>query len=150
MSENTKAPLSQLEATLEEYLLHKAPYQLPQDAKEAIVKFAPWIVIIFMVLSLPLIFGALAATSLFGAVAVATGGTSLFWVIPTLVLIASLIYNLLALPGLFNRTMTGWKYTYYAQLLSVLSTLLTGNIVGALVGAVIGFYILFQVKSLYK
>ncbi len=142
--------MNQLETLLEEYFVHKAPFQIPPHIKEAIVKFAPWIIIIFMVLSLPIIFSALAVSSIFAPFAVAAGGLSFYWVIPTLVLIASLVFNLLALPGLFNRTMQGWKYAFNAELLSIGYTLLSGNIIGAIFSAVIGFYILFQVKSLYK
>lgn len=149
MAQTNGSPMTQLENTLEEYFAHKAPYQLPHDAKEAIVKFAPWIVIIFTALSLPVIFGALAITSLFSPFAYAAG-VSMYWIIPTIVLIISIILNLLALPGLFHRTMSGWRYTYYGELLSILYSILSGNIVGALIGAIIGFYILFQVKSLYK
>lgn len=149
MSQTNGSPLDQLDTTLEEYLLHKAPIQIPPNIKEAIVKFAPWIVIIFTLLSLPVIFGALALTSLFSPIAYAAG-VSLYWVIPTIILIVSVICNLLALPGLFNRTMLGWKYTFYGELLSILSTLLSGNIAGAIVAGVLGLYILYQVKSYYK
>lgn len=149
MSEANGSPLQQLERTLEEYFLHKAPYQLPSDIKEAIARFSPWIVIIFSLLSLPLIFSGLAITAIFSPFAYATG-VSPYWIIPTIVLVIAIIMNLLALPGLFARTMPGWKYTFYGELLSILYSLLSGNVVGALVGAIIGFYILFQVKSLYK
>ena len=149
MAQTTNSPIAQLENTLEEYFGQKAPYQLPLDAKEAIVKFAPWIVIIFTLLSMPVIFGALTLSALFSPMGYAAG-VSLYWIIPTVILILSVVLNLLALPGLFNRTIQGWRYAYYAELLSILSTLLSGNIVGALVGAILGFYILFQVKSLYK
>ncbi|CAN5239523.1 hypothetical protein BH09PAT2_BH09PAT2_01350 [soil metagenome] len=150
MSSTTKPPLAQLESTLEEYFLHKAPYQLSPNMKEAIVKFAPWIVIIMTVFSLPIVFGALAWMTSFSATAYGMGDRSMYMIIPTVVLIISVIMDLLALPGLFNRTMPGWKYSFYGQILSILSSILSGNIVGALVGAVLGFYILFQIKSYYK
>ncbi len=132
MPQTNGSPIAQLENTLEEYFAQKAPYQLPHDAKEAIV-----------------IFGALTLSALFSPMGYAAG-VSMYWIIPTVILILSVILNLLALPGLFNRTIQGWRYAYYAELLSILSTVLSGNIVGALVGAILGFYILFQVKSLYK
>lgn len=149
MPQTNASPLEQLDKNLEDLFLRKIPYQLPPDAKELIVKFAPWIVIIFTLLALPVIFSALALTSLFSPLAYAAGA-SMYWVIPTVILVVSVIMNLLALPGLFNRTMPGWKYTFYGEVLSVLSTLLSGNIVGAIVGGAIGFYILYQVKSYYK
>ena len=51
MAEQMNASLSKLESTLEEYLVKKAPYQLPADVKEGIVKFGPWIILIFYCVS---------------------------------------------------------------------------------------------------
>jgi ribosome-associated toxin RatA of RatAB toxin-antitoxin module len=56
----------------------------------------------------------------------------------------------IALPGLFKRTMQGWNFMFYSQLVSIIGGILSYNIVGTLIGAVIGLYILYQVKNKYK
>jgi hypothetical protein len=38
----------------------------------------------------------------------------------------------------------------YAELLSIVYSLLSGSIVGALIGGLIGLYILFQIRGLYR
>lgn len=53
-----KSYLSGLENVCEEYLVKKAP-ALPEGAKEAIVKFGPWIALILLVLSAPVLLGLL-------------------------------------------------------------------------------------------
>ena len=149
MAEQMNASLSKLESTLEEYLVKKAPYQLPADVKEGIVKFGPWIILILTLLSLPLLIGAFALTTL-SAPFMMMAGQSTYGIIPALVLGVSVVFNFIALPGLFNRTKQGWKYAYYSELLSILSSILYGNIFSAILGIIIGLYILFQVKPLYK
>jgi hypothetical protein len=56
----------------------------------------------------------------------------------------------MAIPGLFARKATGWRFMYWAQLVGVVSNLASLNIMGAIIGAIIGFYFLFQIKSHYK
>ena len=51
---DAKGVLSQLEAILDEYMVTKAPFALPQEVKEFIVKVSPYLVIIFAVMALPL------------------------------------------------------------------------------------------------
>ena len=56
----------------------------------------------------------------------------------------------MALPGLFARKMSGWTLLFYAQVVSVIGSLLALNILGALVFGLIWFYVLFQIRPLYK
>ncbi|HQU13748.1 MAG TPA: hypothetical protein PKV70_05825, partial [Thermodesulfobacteriota bacterium] len=39
-----------------------------------------------------------------------------------------------ALPGLFARKMSGWRLLFYAQIVSLMFSLLSGNIIGAIIG----------------
>jgi hypothetical protein len=143
------ASLSSLESTLEEYFVKKAPFQLPPGAKEAIVKFGPWIMLILLVMSLPIIFAALGlSAALLPATMMA--GYSPLYNIGLWISVASLVVDAFSLPGLFARKMSGWRLAFYASLLSVVSSLVMGQIVSAIISAVIGLYILFQVKSMYK
>lgn len=95
----------------------------------------------------PLLFVLGVGTALmpFGGVGYAAGFSYL-----TVVLIVEIGLTLAALPGLFARKMSGWRLLFYAQIASLVFSLLSGNIISALIGALIGFYILFQVRSLYQ
>jgi hypothetical protein len=133
---------------LDYYFVKKAPFQIPAAGREAIVKFGPWIVVILLVLSLPallVILGIGTFVAPFGGVVATTG-----FGIAALGLCVQLVLEVLALPGLFARKMSGWTPMFYATVVGVLSSLLSGAIVSAIIGALIGFYILFQIRGLYK
>lgn len=150
---NYKNTLDQLETTLAEYFGKKAP-ALPENAKETLVKIAPYLTVISLIITIP------AILLLFGLGGIATmlapmGGVQSISTVPTmwlsiLLLIPVVILEGMALPGLFARKALAWKYMYWAQLFSVVSGLVQFNIFGALISALIGFYLLFQVKHLYK
>lgn len=154
MSEaNAKNPLMQLEVMLDEYFGKKAP-ALPQNAKEIIVKIAPYLTILSVILTLPAILLLLGLSSFVAAIAPLSGAGvipsgPLVW-LGTLLLIPSVILEVMAIPGLFARSKQAWTYMYWAQLISIVSSLVQFNIIGAVLGALIGFYLLFQIKSFYK
>jgi hypothetical protein len=62
---------------------------------------------------------------------------------------AILVLDMLALPGLFNRKRRGWVWAYYAQLLSVLSSLLSFSLFSVLLSGAF-LWLLYQVRSYYK
>ncbi len=145
--------MQNLEQSLELYFGKKAP-ALPANIKEIIVKLAPYLAIIGLVITVP------AILLLFGLGSVATmlsplGGTQTATTLPTmwlgiLLLIPVVVLEAMAVPGLFARSAKAWKYMYLAQLITVVSNLVQLNFVGAVISALIGFYILFQVRSYYK
>jgi hypothetical protein len=55
-----------------------------------------------------------------------------------------------ALPGLFARKMSGWKLLFYAQLVSMLSSLIIGAWFSVIIGGLISLYVMFQLRSMYK
>ena len=146
MTTSDQAPRD-LVGFLDFYLVQKAPFQIPGEIREFLVKFGPWIALVLLVLSLPgLLFMLGIGTALmpFGGVGYAAGFTYL-----TLVLLAQLVLLGLALPGLFARKKSGWTLIFYSQLIGILLSLLSGNILGVLIGGLIGLYILFQIRALY-
>jgi hypothetical protein len=129
------------------YLVKKAPFQLPAEVKEFLVKFGPWIALVLLLLSLPgllLMLGLGTAFMPFGGAAYMVGFSYL-----TVVLLAQLVLLGLALPGLFKRKMSAWRLIFYSQLVGIAFSLLSGSILGALIGGLIGLYILFQIRPLY-
>jgi len=148
---STTNPFSQLENLLEEYLVKKAPFTLPANWKEAIVKFAPWISLILMIVALP------AVLALFGLGAVLTpfsylGGlrAGFGYTFGLIVSAVSVVLEAIAIPGLFKRTRQGWNFVYYATLVGVVENVLHFNIGGLIIGSLLSLYILFQVKEYYK
>lgn len=129
----------------------KAP-ALPPNAKEVLVKIAPWLALIFGILG---ILAAVSATGLLavlsplmvlgGGVGLAAGG-----LVGALLGIVSSVLLLMAYPGLKDRKMAGWKWSFYSEAVSIVASVVALNLVGAVIGALIGFYILFQIKSYYK
>jgi len=125
---------------------------LPKSATDVLVKIAPWLSLIFGILG---VLGALAATGFLAALSplvmlgggfgVAVGG-----VVGGLLALVSSVLMIMAFPGLRDRKMAGWKWSFYSELVSVVASLISLNLVGAVIGALIGFYILFQIKSYYK
>lgn len=65
--------LSQIEGLLDEYMVKKAPFAIPMNAKETIVKIAPYLVIVFAVITIPAVLALFGFASLFGAVAMMGG-----------------------------------------------------------------------------
>lgn len=145
-----KSTLTRLDTFLDLYLVKKAP-SLPENAKEIIVKFAPYISIVALVLSVPGLLLLLGLNTLF-APAVILGGArfGLNNLISIVFLVVSLVLEALAIPGLFSRKIAGWKYVFYAALVSALDALIHFNLGSLIIGTVISLYFLYQVKSYYK
>ena len=132
---------------LDFYLVRKAPFQIPDAGQEWIVKFGPWITVVLLILTLPLLLVALGIGTIlmpFGGVGYATG----FGVL-TLFVIVEIGLMIAALPGLFSRKMAGWRLLFYSQVVSIVYHLLSGSVVTGLLFGLIALYILFQVRPLY-
>ena len=145
-----KASLRKLEDTLEVYLVDKAPFQLPEAAKEFLVKYGPWIIVLALVMSLPMVLAALGLGAFLAPFSMLAGvgfGVLGFTMIFTL---AMLILEVIALPGLFKRQLGSWRLMFYASLLGGVQSVLSFNLGGLVIGTGLSLYILFQIKSLYK
>lgn len=142
-------PLAQLEAFLDEYLGRKAP-QIPAVWRQRLVTAIPWITLIVFVLSLPAILLILGVGTVFIPGAMMFGGIAggLGYTVSMIILGASLLLELFALPGLFKHSHSGWRLLYYAALLSFVSNIIYLSI-GGIIGGIIGLWILFQIKSYY-
>jgi hypothetical protein len=152
MAEN-KSNMATLEETLDLYFGQKAP-ALPSNIKELLVRFAPWITLILLILTLPLVLialglGALAAPFAFLAGPAYGVSYGVNYTIAMIVIAVSLVFEALSIPGLFRRTAQGWRYSFYATLVSILGSLVNFQVGSALLTALIGFYVLFQIKSYY-
>lgn len=150
MKAQAKGLVDQLEALLDKYMVKEAPFTLPPELKEFIVKVSPYLIIIFAILTLPVILAAIGISAVLTPFAMMGGYTwGLGAIISLVVTVIVLVLELMAVSGLFKRTRAGWRLVFYASLVSFIGNILSFNI-GGIIGAIIGWYILFQVKELYK
>lgn len=151
-SQNVNGIIKQFEAFLDEYMVKKAPFHIPQGGKEFIVKIAPYLVLIFSILAIPIILSLLGLT-MFATPFMMLGGYGHYGVTGAIIGILTLVVlvmQLTSVSGLFAQKRASWTTLYHVSLIELLINLISWNIIGGLIGSVIGWYILFQVKSQYK
>jgi hypothetical protein len=145
-----KGFLKQIEDMFDLYLLKKAP-ALPENIKTLIVQILPWFIIIGLIFLLPIALAALGLGAFFVPLSLffspRDGGN---YIISMVFVIAIMVLEALALPGLFKRTRQGWNYLFYAGLVSAVENIVALNIVGLIIGLLIGMYFLFQIREYYK
>lgn len=150
MATSNSSPLAQLEETLDLYFGKKAP-ALPANVKEVIVKFAPWITLVLVVMSLPAVLALLGIGALLTPLSYLGGANSGFSYMLSLIFLAvSVLLEALSIPGLFKRTKQGWNFVFYSSLVSILSNVVNFNLSSLVIGTLVSFYFLFQIKSYYK
>lgn len=164
--------LQPLENQMEEFLVKKAPFQIPKNGREALVKFLPWIAGIFGVISL------LSAWGLWGLAHRANdlmnwaddvsrtyggpgvGHTSYGFVFYSamIVLIVSGVLMLMSVKPLNNRQKSGWDLALWGQVVGFLYGVVylfsgVGNVAGRFIGTIIstliGLYLLAQIREYY-
>ncbi len=162
--------VNQLEGLCDEYLVKKAPFSLPNNVKDIIVKLAYPLSIIGAVIMVLAIFGAVAGLLLYlgvSGLALPFAGTDAiprFNILGLLISALQLGVSVLsvklyfqAIPGLKTMTRKSWHLVYLGFLLSAVSNLLSSHNIAAIVfgllpsavGLLIGLYIWFQVKDRY-
>lgn len=150
MATQQKASLANLEATLNEYFVKKAPFQLPDGVKEVLVQYGPWVMVVMLVSRFLFLLAAIGLGAFLAPFAVLGGANAAAFTVGTLFSLASLVFEVVALPGLFKRKKSEWNLLFYSNLVSIAGSVVALNVVGALLTAVISFYFLFQVRSMYK
>lgn len=146
-----KSSVSKLEAVMETYLVQKAPFAIPDGIKEFIVKYGPYISLVMMALMAPAIIAIVGISSVAMPFAYLGGVKSGFnFSVSTVFMIGQLVLQLIALPGLFKRSVSAWRLMFYAGLVGLVYSLLSGAIINGLISALISLYVLFQIKSYYK
>src|SRR5689334_20130485 len=86
----------------------KAP-AIPAKGREFIVKIAPWLVIISIAIAIPAILAIMGISASFGLSGMyGYGYTAGWWWIFSA---AVIVLDVLALPGLFKRTKSGWMFS---------------------------------------
>jgi hypothetical protein len=146
--------MEKLETSFEDIFLKNAPYQLPKGAKEWLVKWAPLLVVVSVILSAFSILSSINAGSYYARLGVYIGaGFGLRYYLGIAVFALQVVIMAAAYPGLKSHHKSGWKMLFYSGLVSLAYAVVSSfNIAGlfwSLIGSAIGFYILFQIKSYY-
>ncbi|GAB3223778.1 chromate transporter [Spirosoma arcticum] len=139
-----------LETELAPYFTIKAPFQFPVNFREGFVKYWPFVSLVLLLLTLPSILLFLGiGTALLPVSFVGGIGSGIGYTISMVLTVIGLVLSLLALPGLFNRKRSGWVLSYYAQLLSIVTSILSFSLIGILLGLLF-LMLLFQVRDYYN
>lgn len=124
---------------------------IPVSWRNVIVSIAPWLALVFGILG---VFGSLSAfgISTFLSPLVVLGGgvgTATTLIAVSIIGLVTSILMLIAFPSLLKRKMSGWKYLFWAELLGIVSSIVSFSVTGVVLGLV-WLYFLFQIKSAYK
>lgn len=166
--------LKKIESTMDEYLVKKAPFQIPANGRKAIVEWAPWISLVVGILSL------LAALSLwqaghrvnqvidatndflraYGGNTVSTAPKlSAFFYVALAALVVQAALMLYAFPGLRAKNKaSGWTILLISSLINLVYGVFVAftdygsfsNLFFSLLGTLIGLYILAQIRGNYS
>lgn len=130
-------------------LFAKLP-NLPASVNASIVKIAPYLAVIGLVLSLPAVLALIGLGALAGPMMRAGGswGSSGYSLALVFSLI-SIVLLALSIRGLFARLAVGWRFVYYNALVSAVYSILRVDFFGLIIGTGISLYILFQIRSYY-
>ena len=140
-----------IDALGEMYMVKKAPFQIPANIKEWIVKYGPYISLVLLVISIPGIIAAFGVGLALTPVAVMAGvHYGVMYFVGLAFSVVTLALTALALPGLFKRQMSGWRLAWYSSLVSAISSLIGLQLLSLIIGLVVSMYFLYQIKPLYK
>lgn len=150
-----KSLMGGLEDNLDLYLGKKAP-QLPKEWRELLVKIAPYLAIIGVIIGIPgvlALFGMGAFVVPLGTIGGMMSGRPFLgvgYIVSVIFLAGMIVLEALSISPLFKRSKTGWNLLYYSTLLGAVQNLLSFNLGGLIIGTLLSLYLLFQVKEYYK
>lgn len=123
---------------------------LPKGGRDFIVMVLPWIALIFGALGVLDSISSLGLFTYFSPYLYLSGvnGAGLGMISIILGFVASLLL-LIAFPGLKNKKEKGWKFTYYSEVVALVSNIVVFSVPGVVI-SLLGFYLLYQVRTYYK
>ncbi len=146
--------VNDLEKKLEAYFTNKLP-ALPVSIKELIVEWL-WVLVLVSLIWMGVSFLMMMGTMLGWGMVMPIGlimGFGVVWLGGGVILagmVAGIVLLWKALPLLKARKIKGWRFLFYALLISIGVDLVILNLLGMVINGGIGLYILFQIKEYYK
>jgi len=141
--------LADWEQKINAFVQEKAP-KLPENIVNFIVKINPYLIIISLVLTLPILLFAFGLGALISPLAFLNVGYGVHFSLSTIFTLIILVLNAMAIPGLFKRLKSAWNLMFYASLVQALSYLLSFSLGSLIIGTAISWYFLFQIRKEYK
>lgn len=129
------------EEWLEQHLGERGPVKMPASWPNNVVRFLPWAILLTMPLHVAAVL-ALVGVSILGTL---FGEVS---ILPSLLSVAILVLDVLALPGLFARSRRGWELLVYGFGLALVHAALSLSLFGV-AGQAFGLWLAFQTKYRY-
>lgn len=152
-SKDIKNFLADFEKILEEYMVDKAPFSIPEDIKKLIVDYGPYLLILKIILQIPSvlsIFGLILFLSPFTPVKPSYFYFGFNYTVAMVILGVSLVIEASAISPLLKKEEKGWRLVFYSSLLGLLVSFFYGGVFGGLIAALIFWYVLFQIKDYYR
>jgi hypothetical protein len=145
--------MGKLESWLEP-IFSKLPH-IPLNARETLVRFAPWLSLVFGILGLGALSSIGAFATLFSPLMLLTGGFAGILVFANILigLLASVL-EIIAFKPLQSFSKKGWNYLFYGTVLGGVShfigmLFMTHGGEGIL-GTLVGLWLLFEIRPVYK
>lgn len=141
--------VSDWEEKLNVYFGQKAP-KLPQSVIDFMVKVGPYLMIVSLVFTIPIILFAFGFGALISPLAFLNIGYGVHFSLSTIFSVVIMVLEIMAISGLFKRLKSAWNLMFYASLVQSLSYLLSFNLGSLIIGSAISWYFLFQIRKEYK
>lgn len=141
--------VSDWEEKLNIYFGQKAP-KLPQSMIDFMVKVGPYLMIISLVFTIPIILFAFGFGALISPLAFLNIGYGVHFSLSTIFSVVVMVLQIMAISGLFKRLKSAWNLMFYASLVQALSYLLSFSLGNLVIGMAISWYFLFQIRKEYK
>jgi len=161
--------MDKLVTMLDEWLVKKAPFQLPENGKKGLVTALPWIALVLGILELFAAWGLWTLATFTSRITDAVNQLSAYgytspvsatvgpviW-LSLIIVLAEAVMFLVAFAGLKAHKKSGWTMMFWISLLNIVYAVVylfvnqsIFSLLMSLVGSVIGLYLLFQVRSFY-
>lgn len=141
--------LKPVEATLETYLVDKAP-KLPEGLRKFIVVITPWITLLSVIVTIPILLTLVGVNIVGIPIDMGEVKKGIIYPVTVAVTLVNLLLEAWAIPGLIKRSLKAWRLLFYSTLIGAAYDLVTLNLWALAIGSLISLYLLFQIKSFYK
>ena len=138
-----------LEKKLDEFFAKKV-WQLPKKVREGIVKIAPYLAILGLVVTVPMILTLLGFSMLTPVYFLRGIHFGLSYSISLLFLLVTVVLAVIIIPGLFKREKRVWKIMFWMSLINAVGAVLAMHLGKLIIGTGLTWYVLFQIKEYYK
>jgi hypothetical protein len=141
--------VNDLEKRLDEFF-NKKVWQIPEKAREVIVKILPYLAILSLVAMIPAILGLLFGSMVTPFAFMHSWRFGFGYSISVLFTLVAAVLMVVIIPGLFKREMKAWRIMFWISLVNAVGTVLRMDLGGLIIGTGLGWYVLFQIKEYYK